>query len=165
MTIGKQMLNDEDSKTLILASFYFNELFKRAVMVDALPVAVTKTQMDLLMSLYAKGASNMSALSERVGIAPEQTTRAMKGLREQGLVETERDEDNRRMVIATLTDKGVLMLDELMREQKTNLQVNLEGLNPEESEQLVEAAKVAISLLRKTGIKHVVPDSELSSQA
>ena len=78
------MISNTDAQSLIQASFFFNELFKRTVLSAPLPVSVTKTQMDILMALYSDGPMNMSTLSAKVYIAPEQATRAIHGLREKG---------------------------------------------------------------------------------
>ena len=75
------MISNTDAQSLIQASFFFNELFKRTVLSAPLPVSVTKTQMDILMALYSDGPMNMSTLSAKVYIAPEQATRAIHGLR------------------------------------------------------------------------------------
>lgn len=99
----------------------------------------------------------MSALSERVGIAPEQATRALKGLRERNLVDTERSEENRRMVIARMTERGALMMDEHLRAVEENLSASLEGLDDGEMEGLVAAARTIVELMGKTGLRHVVP--------
>ena len=151
------MITSEDAQSLIQASFYFNELFKRTVLTASFPVPVTKTQMDILMALYSDGPMNMSTLSAKVYIAPEQTTRAIHGLREKDLIDTERSEENRRMVIAYLTDKGVLMLDDHIHELHMTLQSNLDGLTDEEIKELIHAASTITRLSQKTGIKYVLP--------
>ena len=106
----------------------------------------------------------MSALSEQVGIAPEQAARAMKSLREQGLAESARSEENRRMVIARISDSGTLLMDEHVRSVEENLRASLEGLSPDEMELLCRQARSIVELLRKTGLKHVVVDPEASRQ-
>lgn len=151
------MISPEDAQSLIQASFYFNELFKRTVLPTALPVPVTKTQMDILMALYSEGPMNMSTLSAKVYIAPEQATRAINGLREKGLISSKRSEENRRMVIAQLTEAGALMLDDHTRELHMTLQANLEGLSDEEIKELTSAAATIAKLSQKTGFKYIMP--------
>lgn len=151
------MISSEDAQSLIQASFYFNELFKRTVLPTALPVPVTKTQMDILMALYSEGPMNMSTLSAKVYIAPEQATRAINGLREKGLISSKRSEENRRMVIAQLTEAGTLMLDDHTHELHMTLQANLEGLSDEEIKELISAAATIAKLSQKTGFKYIMP--------
>lgn len=154
------MISNEDAQSLIQASFYFNELFKRTIVPAALPVPVTKTQMDILMALYSEGPMNMSTLSAKVYIAPEQATRAIHGLRENGLIVSERSEENRRMVIAHLTDNAILMLDDHVRELNMTLQANLDGLSDEEIKELVQAASTVVKLSQKNG--HQICDAPTS---
>ena len=78
-------MDNLDIKAVITASMYFSELFKKTILASSPMHTLTRTQMDLLMSLHFNGPMNMSALSEQVGIAPEQAARAMKSLREQCL--------------------------------------------------------------------------------
>lgn len=151
------MINFEDAQLLIQASFYFNELFKRTVLATAFPVPVTKTQMDILMALYSDGPMNMSTLSAKIYIAPEQATRAINGLREKGLISSERNKENRRMVIAQLTNAGRLMLDDHVRELYMTIQTNLDGLTDDEIKKLVMAASTISELSQKTSIKYVLP--------
>ena len=143
------MISNTDAQSLIQASFFFNELFKRTVLSAPLPVSVTKTQMDILMALYSDGPMNMSTLSAKVYIAPEQATRAIHGLREKGLIASERNEENRRMVIVHLTDTAVLMLDDHMRDLNMTLQSYLDGLTDEEIDELIQAASTITRLSQK----------------
>ena len=157
-------MDNLDIKAVITASMYFSELFKKTILASSPMHTLTRTQMDLLMSLHFNGPMNMSALSEQVGIAPEQAARAMKSLREQGLAESARSEENRRMVIARISDSGTLLMDEHVRSVEEDLRASLEGLSPDEMELLCRQARSIVELLRKTGLKHVVVDPEASRQ-
>lgn len=151
------MISNKDAQSLIQATFYFNELFKRTVLSAPFPTSITKTQMDILMALYSDGPMNMSTISAKVYIAPEQATRAIHGLREKGLISSERSEENRRMVIVHLTETAALMLDDHMRDLNMMLQSNLDGLTDEEIAELIQAASTITRLAQKTGIKYVLP--------
>ncbi len=151
------MQRSHDTEAIIQASLFFHELFKKTLMASQTAHAFTKTQMDLMVTLHIEGPMNMSALSERVGIAPEQTTRALKNLRERDLVDTERSDENRRMVIARMTDHGALVMDEHLRSVEENLRASLEGLDDSEMELLVRVARTTVDLMKKTGLRHVVP--------
>lgn len=151
------MERNYDVEAIIQASLYFHELFKKTLLASPLSHEFTKTQIDLMITLHTEERMTMSALSERVGIAPEQATRALKGLRERNLVDTERSEENRRMVIARMTERGALMMDEHLRAVEENLSASLEGLDDGEMEGLVAAARTIVELMSKTGLRHVVP--------
>lgn len=154
------MTTTTQEQTLVKASMYFHELFKKTVLASGAASQLTRTQMDLLMTLGMEGPLSMSVLSERVGIAPEQATRAMKGLRERGLAAAERSDENRRIVVAQLTEQGALFMDEHVRAINENLRATLEGLSPDELERLSQAASDIVALMRKTTLKHTVPDPE-----
>lgn len=149
-----------DIKAIIQASLYFSELFKKTILASAPAHTLSRTQMDLMMTLHFNGPMNMSALSEQVGIAPEQAARAMKSLRERDLAESARSEENRRMVIARITEAGALMMDEHVRSVEENLKASLEGLSPDEMELLCQQTRSVVEIMRKTGLKHVVVDPE-----
>ena len=70
---------------------------------------------------------------------------------------SERNEENRRMVIVHLTDTAVLMLDDHMRDLNMTLQSNLDGLTDGEIDELIQAASTITRLSQKTGIKYVLP--------
>ena len=151
------MERNHGSESIIHATLYFHELFKKTLVASQPELAFTKTQMDLMIALHLEGPMNMSALSERVGIAPEQATRALKSLRERGLVDTGRSDENRRMVIAQLSEHGMLTMNEHLRAVDENLRASLEGLDANEMERLSQAARKIIELMGKTGLRHIVP--------
>ena len=145
------------TESIIHATLYFHELFKKTLVASQPERMFTKTQMDLMIALHIAGPMNMSALSDLVGIAPEQTTRALKSLRERDLVDTGRSDENRRMVIARLTELGTLTMDEHLRAVDENLRASLEGLDADEMERLSQAAGTIVDLMGKTGLRHIVP--------
>ncbi len=151
------MERNHSIEPIIQATLYFHELFKKTLLASQPERIFTKTQMDLMITLHIEGGMNMSALSERVGIAPEQATRALKNLRERGLADTVRSDENRRMVIAQLTEEGALIMDEHLRAVEENLRASLDGLDKDEIYRLADAAETAINLMGKTGLRHVVP--------
>lgn len=151
------MERNHGSESIIHATLYFHELFKKTLVASQPELAFTKTQMNLMIALHLEGPMNMSALSERVGIAPEQATRALKSLRERGLVDTGRSDENRRMVIAQLSEHGMLTMDEHLRAVDENLRASLEGLDANEMERLSQAARTIVELMGKTGLRHIVP--------
>lgn len=156
------MISEDDGKTILRAALYYHEMFKKTLLLSTPPGVSTKTQMDLLVTLYELGPMSMSELSASVGIAPEQATRALKSLRERGLVESERSPENRRMVIARLSETGILVFDEHTRIMRANLQAAIDGLSEEEIAELVKTSEKATALLRKTSIKHIVAEPHVA---
>lgn len=152
------MIDTKDAHEIMRASIFFHELFKKALLTDFFPGVTTKTQMDLLMTLMLNGPMSMSTLSERAGIAPEQATRAIRSLREAGLVQSERSATNRRVVVARITEKGSLLMDDHERQIVGNLATILSELDDAEIAHLADLSQQACDLLGKTGFKHIVPE-------
>lgn len=152
------MIEQQDAKDIAHASLYYHELFKKTVFSNNLPNINGKTQMDLLVTLSLNGPMSMSTLSERAGIAPEQTTRAIRHLRELGYVHSDRSDENRRIVIARITEEGLRAMAQHEHQIRASLEAGLNGLNDEEIAQLAEISRQASALLRKTTFKRVVPE-------
>lgn len=157
------MLNNNDSRLILDASIYFNELFKRTIASTPFGISVTKTQMNILVALYTDGPLTMTQLSQTISIAPEQATRAINGLREKKLIESDRSTENRRLVIARLSTKGKLLMDQHIEVLRTTLNEALNGLNDEEQQCLVSAAQAITQLLPKTGFCGVLPQMKHSA--
>ena len=150
------MISKDDSQVILQASLYFNELFKKTLMASIPPEVNTKTQMDILVTLYEGGAVNMSSLSKRICIAPEQATRSVKSLREKNLVMCERNPQNRREVIAKLTDSGIALFEDHVAELHRRVEDYLGELTEEEYRDLLAASKKIVLILNKTRLSENV---------
>lgn len=69
-------------------------------------VGLTNQQFSLLMPLNAPGPQSMSALADLMGMDRTTLTAALKALERRGLVETSRDENDRRARRLSLTAAG-----------------------------------------------------------
>lgn len=152
------MISKHETQDILQASLYFHELFKKTL-VTATPSAITtKTQMNIAVALFAHEPMNMSALSARVSIAPEQTTRAVKALREKGLVVCEKSPESKREVIARLSEEGERLLREQLDEYHACLNSYLSRLTQEEKDELVALSKKAVELFKKTDFSPIIPE-------
>ena len=152
------MIPKQDAQNILHASLLFNELFKKTMMA-AIPTGInTKTQMDVLVTLFASGPMNMSTLSSRISIAPEQTTRTIKSLREANLVQCERSPENRRKVIARLSGEGQSLLEHHLAELHNRLEICLHDLSEDDLQALVSASATAVKVLQKTGFEALIID-------
>lgn len=147
------MIEESEAQSLIKLAAYGHELFKKVILSTPLPEDLTKTQIDIMITLYIEGPLSMSALSSRIGIAPEQATRALKNLRFYELVESERAEENRRIVIASLTEKGSRLMQEHTHLLHKKLDSTLNTLTQSEIRQLAKAGELITELLEKTDVK------------
>ena len=92
---------------------------------------ITLAQCRILSHLYAEPASN-KALAEQVGVSVAATSRMVDGLAERGLVERERDEDDKRACRLRLTSAGRRRFLAFRRESEEVLQGPLAELKAAE---------------------------------
>lgn len=153
------MISEEKGRDILFASVYFRELFKKTLF-EATPEPVTtKTQINILVSLFAHKPMNIASLSEVTGFAREQITRAVKVLREKGLVECEKRPENRREVIVGLSDYGCDLIREQLNVAQGYLNDFLTGLDQEDIEELSDISARAIRIFEKTETKAAIPSS------
>ncbi len=144
------MISKDDLQEVAMTSLYFHELFKKTILFSAPKEIDTKTQMNALIALYTSGPVTMSTLSIRLSIAPEQTTRVVKALREKNIVSCQRNPDNRREVLAQLTPKGIKIMNNHTKELKTRLEMCIAGIDDEDVETLVQTSKTLNRIFKKT---------------
>ena len=157
------MISEENVRHVLHATLLFNELHKKTLMAAIPSYVKTKTQMDILVVLYATGPLKMSALSARCSIALEQASRAVRSLRETGLVACDRNPENRREVIAQLTETGSTLLEDHMENLHRLLEGCLKNLSQEELDRLVSLSAQATKLLMKTDFESVILDPNASA--
>lgn len=103
------------------------------------PGRLTAPQVNLLGPLAENGPMSSGQLAEAAGLTPATTTHMLDQLAVASVVERKRQEDDKRVVITSLTDTGIKMLTERVDEMTIAWDKELEGFN---SEQLEHAAEV-----------------------
>ena len=133
---------------VVFGSCVAHEELLRRVMALA-PCELTRTEMDIMVTLDAVGPLAMTPLSESVGVSREQASRAGKALVERGLVRRERGRANKRVVTVRLSEEGAVFLQALKAAALEALDDVLAALTPEERGQLAQAALVGSRLIDK----------------
>lgn len=110
---------------------------------------LTKSQMDILITLKFSGPMTMTKLSKRLAVSKEQATRATAPLVEMGFLNRCRKEENHRLVEVSLSDQGIAFLESDLQEVLAELAQSLSVLNDEELAELLEASKRASQALAK----------------
>lgn len=88
------------------------ELAVRAVLDDALrPLGLTTLQYTALTVLARRGGLSSAQLARRSFLRPQTMNVMVRTLEERGLISRDRDPDNRRVLVASLTDQGRDLLD------------------------------------------------------
>lgn len=146
-------IGNERSTTIMKAAMYYHMLMKHAIQPNR--EHLTKMQMDILFILNttrdceSEQELNMTALSSRLSVSKEQTTRAIQPLIEEGLVERRRNENNRRSVFVTLSEKGAAELHKRQEKAKSAITEFLSVLSEDEVEELYQAALTTSELIGK----------------
>lgn len=154
------MLSGEEARDILYASLCFHELFKKTIYEATPPPLATKTQVNVAVTLLAHAPMNMSALSSRTGIAPEQATRAVKALREKGLVDCNKSPENRREVIVRLSEEGSSMMRKHLDDSVVFLESYLGRLDDDDVSELIGASQKAIALFEKIGFSPSMPKAD-----
>lgn len=147
------MIDAKDAHDIINTSLYFGEMLKKISFTNKVDGIKTKTQLNLMLALQFNGSMNMSELSEIVNIAPEQTTRSIRSLREAGLVECTRNPENQRKVIARLTDKGRKIMDDGQKKLNERLDGYLSKLNPKDVKNLANLSRKISGIFERAGYR------------
>jgi DNA-binding MarR family transcriptional regulator len=103
------------------------------------PGRLTAPQVNLLGPLSELGPMSSGQLAEAAGLTPATATHMLDQLAVAGIVQRERQEHDKRVVITSLTEEGSRMLGERLEEMGAAWAAALEQFD---SEQLSSAAEV-----------------------
>jgi DNA-binding MarR family transcriptional regulator len=97
---------------------------------------LTPTQIHALMWLGNDGPTHVGVLAQRIGITKKTITGVVDRLEDMKLVERARDAEDRRAVVARLTDQGTALYDRINLSVDQGLRRMLDLLEPEDRESL-----------------------------
>lgn len=103
----------------------------------------------VLAALYQAGCLSMNELQEHMLLAPSTLTGLADGLVAAGLVERERDEDDRRVVKLRLAPAGKEVLEEVLSQRRKILAKAAAAVEPAEIRRLNACLRVIFTNLRK----------------
>jgi DNA-binding MarR family transcriptional regulator len=109
------------------------------------PGRLTAPQVNLLTPLADAGEMSSGQMAEAAGLTPATTTHMLDQLAVAGVVERERQEHDKRVVITRLTATGSKMLDDRVEEMT---EAWAEALADYDAEQLAAASDVLESICR-----------------
>jgi DNA-binding MarR family transcriptional regulator len=109
---------------------------------------MSASQLSALFALARRGTLSIGDLAAEEKVQPPSMTRTVGCLAEKGLVRRDADESDRRMVVISLTDEGVAMVEESRRRKELWLHERLIELTPAERQILREAAPILEALSR-----------------
>jgi len=107
------------------------------------------SQVGVLFQLGHGGSSSVSRIADNLGITPAAVSQMLDALVREGFVTRREDSRDRRMKQIELTDKGYLVLEEVMRAKERWFVSLVERMNNEERKKVVEGLEVLIEKAAK----------------
>jgi DNA-binding MarR family transcriptional regulator len=93
---------------------------------------ITVAQLRVLLVLYTRGPSRMSAIASFIGVAISTTTSIVDNLVKKGLVTRSDDPEDRRLVICELSVEGQALINRLWMLSRGQIEKLLQGLTLEQ---------------------------------
>lgn len=127
----------------------YNEISKSVNPMQLLKVDLTSSQVKVLISFYGKDHYTMTELSRVHGVSVSTMTSMADRLLLSGLIERQRDDEDRRVVRVRLSAEGKKMVDYLMKVRRQELEKFLTELSDEEIYQFVGSIENVADILSK----------------
>jgi len=147
----KFIQDSNELEVVIIASACYNEIFKKTVLQGFKALGITKTQLEISITLFIDGPHTISELSDRLYVKLEQVSRSIRELKLLELVHTERDSHDGRNVVASLTPKGIEFMENRAQISGPILEEYVSRLSPEDQGILIECSKKVIEVFRRSG--------------
>ncbi len=120
----------------------YNEISKTINPSQLIKVDLTSSQIKVIASFFHKATFTMAELSRLHGVSFSTMTSMVDRLLQSGLLERQRDDEDRRIVLVSLSAKGKKMLDYLMRARKQYLEKFLCELTQDEVREFVKSIEI-----------------------
>ena len=99
---------------------------------------LTRSQFYTLMTLEHQEGMPLSQISERISRSPGNMTLVIDNLEKEGLVERQRSQPDRRVVVAVLTESGRHRIEQAPRAHRAAVEQELGALSDQELQLLTE---------------------------
>ena len=103
---------------------------------------LTESQLGTLESLYYLGSMSQKDIGDKMLVTGGNMTMVVKNLEQRGLLCRERDENDRRQYVVSLTPEGRQLLDDLFPKHAAYIAELMGILTPDEMDQLGELCKI-----------------------
>ncbi|MCX5901469.1 MAG: MarR family transcriptional regulator [Proteobacteria bacterium] len=120
----------------------YNEISKTINPRQLIKVDLTSSQIKVIASFFQQGTFTMAELSRLHGVSFSTMTSMVDRLLQNGLLERQRDDEDRRIVLVSLSPKGKKMVDYLMKARKQNLKKFLCELTHDEVREFVKSIEI-----------------------
>jgi DNA-binding MarR family transcriptional regulator len=115
-----------------------------------LQLDLTLPQLRLLYLLTREGPATPGALARTLRLAPSTVTGLLDRLDERGLVRRDDDPASRRCVVASATEAGAALIDDLGASRREQLSVLFARLNDDERARVAEALRLLVAVADAT---------------
>jgi DNA-binding MarR family transcriptional regulator len=111
-----------------------------------LQLDLTLPQLRLLYLLAREGSATPGALARTLRLAPSTVTGLLDRLDERGLVRRDDDPSSRRCVVASATEAGAALIDDLVASRREQLSALFARLSEEERARITEAFRLLVAV-------------------
>jgi DNA-binding MarR family transcriptional regulator len=143
----KTPVTDTETRAAVAAGL--DELAHLAVRHAATPREISFTAASTLSRLERDGTRRLTSLAVDEGVAQPSMTQLIQRLEQQGLVERNRDAEDRRVVRVAITQAGRELLAERRRARAADMARLIATLDPEEEAALSAAVLAALPVIRR----------------
>ncbi|MFC5464074.1 MarR family winged helix-turn-helix transcriptional regulator [Lederbergia graminis] len=104
-------------------------------------LGLNPTEFAVLELIYHKGEQPIQKIGEKVLIASSSITYVVDKLEKKQLLVRKPNPDDRRVIFAAITEKGIALMEEMFPKHKIAIQEILAGLNTKEKENMIQQLK------------------------
>jgi DNA-binding MarR family transcriptional regulator len=133
--------NSGDSRAALLRAYLDSVTLSEALQTQIWHAAELTLVQVRVMRRLARQPQSLGQLGIELSLAPPSMTRLVDRLEERGLLQRQRDVDDRRKVVATLTDEGRQLLNAIPFLEGTALRVAVERMQPADRERITVALR------------------------
>jgi len=122
--------------------------FIRTVLID-IGADITPHHFEIIHLLMEEGTMHVAEIGQRLEIARAQMTQLIEKLVDLGIVERQSDTNDRRIINISLTQQGILLLEEHKHTVEEAIRETMSSLSDDELEELSDSLRKLWSILGK----------------
>jgi DNA-binding MarR family transcriptional regulator len=133
--------NRDDSRAALLRAYLDSVTLSEALQTQIWHAAELTLVQVRVMRRLARHPQSLGQLGTELALAPPSMTRLVDRLEERGLIARQRDVDDRRKVVATLTDEGRRLLSAIPFLEGTAIRLAVERMKTADRERIAGAMR------------------------
>jgi DNA-binding MarR family transcriptional regulator len=112
----------------------------------------TEPQFRVMAVLYREGGQCLSGLADYQGVSLPTMSKLIQGLEARDLISRERDQEDRRRVLLSLTPEGVEAYEALLRRTETHIVDWISEMTPEQRGELVRSFDTVMDMFEQVDL-------------